>query len=292
MQLRSLMSHCRKNLVGDKVIGKKWISVERNTLYRQSVGHLRRRAWPRDVVWLAFMGWVISSTNEWEGYSSYFGEGVKISRNWATAYFLVFDDWPQNCHDACECVIQRVDVLQWACYTENLGLVEVNSSPNLISFCPVFSVCHSLKGYDLPPSLLFLNNHTHFLRFPWTARSNQSILKEISPYYSLEEQLKSLLMKVKEESEKVDLKLNIQKTNIMASGPITPWQIEGQERDFILGAPKSLQMVTAAMRLRCLLLGRKAMTNVDSILKSRDITLPTKVKARGRKELDTIEQLN
>ena len=99
-------------------------------------------------------------------------------------------------------------------------------------------------------------------------------------------------MKVKEESEKVDLKLNIQKTNIMASGPITSWQIEGQERDFILGAPKSLQMVTAAMRLRCLLLGRKAMTNVDSILKSRDITLPTKVKARGRKESDMIEQLN
>ena len=88
-------------------------------------------------------------------------------------------------------------------------------------------------------------------------------------------------MKVKEESEKVDLKLSIQKTNIMASGPITPWQIEGAtvetERDFIWGAPKSLQMVTAAMRLRCLLLGRKAMTNVDSILKSRDITLSTKV---------------
>ena len=106
------MSHCRKNLVGDEVIGKKWISVERNTLYRQSVGHLRRRARPRDVVWLAFMGLVISSTNEWEGYSSHSGEGVKTSRNWATAYFLVFDDWPQNCHDACECVIQRADVLQ------------------------------------------------------------------------------------------------------------------------------------------------------------------------------------
>ena len=66
-----------------------------------------------------------------------------------------------------------------------------------------------------------------------------------------EEELKSLLMKVKEESEKVGLKLNIQKTNIMVSGPITSWQIDGKTvRDFILGAPKSLQMVTAAMKLK------------------------------------------
>ena len=90
------------------------------------------------------------------------------------------------------------------------------------------------------------------------------------------EQLKSLLMKVKEESEKAALKLDIQKTKIMASGPITSWQIDGETmatvRDFILGAPKSLQMVTAPMKLkRCLLLGRKAMTHLDSILKSRDI---------------------
>ena len=96
-----------------------------------------------------------------------------------------------------------------------------------------------------------------------------------------EEELKSLLMKVQEESEKADLKLNIQKTKITASSPINSWQIDGEtmERvtDFILGAPKSLQMVTAAMKLRLLLLGRKAMTNQDSILKSRDITLPTKV---------------
>ena len=91
--------------------------------------------------------------------------------------------------------------------------------------------------------------------------------------------LKSLLMKVKEESEKVGLKLNIQKTKIMASGPITSWQIDGEavETVTILGAPKSLQMVTAARKLRHLLLGRKVMTNQDSILKSRDITLPTKV---------------
>ena len=92
------------------------------------------------------------------------------------------------------------------------------------------------------------------------------------------EELKSLLMKVKEESEKVGLKLDIQKTKIMASGPITSWQIDGETvTDFILGAPKSVQIVTAAMKLRHLLLGRKAMTNLDSILKSRDITLPTKV---------------
>ena len=96
-----------------------------------------------------------------------------------------------------------------------------------------------------------------------------------------EEELKSLLMKVKEESEKVGLKLNIQKTKIMASGLITSWQIGGETvetvADFIFGAPKSQQMVTAAVKLRLLLLGRIVMTNLDSILKSRDITLPTKV---------------
>ena len=88
-------------------------------------------------------------------------------------------------------------------------------------------------------------------------------------------------MKVKEETENVGLKLNIQKTKFMASGPITSWQIDGEivetVTDFILGAPKSLQMVTAAMKLRQLLLGRKIMTNLDSMLKGRDITLPTKV---------------
>ena len=97
-----------------------------------------------------------------------------------------------------------------------------------------------------------------------------------------EEELKSLLIKVKEESEKVDLKLNIQKTKIMASGPITSWEIDGETveivSDFILGGSK----ITADFRCsheikRCLLLGRKVMTNLDSILKRRDITLPTKV---------------
>ena len=88
-----------------------------------------------------------------------------------------------------------------------------------------------------------------------------------------EEDLKSFLMKVKEESETVGLKLNIQKTKIMASGPIASWETKGETvetvTDFILGAPKSLQMVTAAMKLKgTWLLGRKAMTNLDSILKS------------------------
>ena len=98
------------------------------------------------------------------------------------------------------------------------------------------------------------------------------------------EELKSLLLKVKEESEKVGLKLNIHKMKIMASGPITSWEIDGETvetgSDFILGAPKSLQMVIVAMNLkgRKTFLGRKVMTNLDSLLKSRDITLPTKVR--------------
>ena len=88
-------------------------------------------------------------------------------------------------------------------------------------------------------------------------------------------------MKVKEESEKVGLKLNIQKTKIMASGPITSWEIDGETvetvSDFIFLAFNSLQMVTADMKLSRLLLGRKVMTNLDSIFKSRDIALLTKV---------------
>ena len=95
------------------------------------------------------------------------------------------------------------------------------------------------------------------------------------------EELKSLLMKVKQESEKVGLRLISQKTKIMASGHITSWQIDGEtmetERHLFSWASKSLQMVTVAMKLRRLLLQSKAMTNLDSILKSRDITLPTKV---------------
>ena len=97
-----------------------------------------------------------------------------------------------------------------------------------------------------------------------------------------EEELKSLLMKVKEESEKVGLKLNIQKTKTMASSPITSWEIDGETvetvSDFILGACKITADGDYSHEvIRCLLLGRKVMTNLDSIFKSRGITLPTKV---------------
>ena len=94
-----------------------------------------------------------------------------------------------------------------------------------------------------------------------------------------EEELKSLLMKVKEESEKVDFKLNIQKIKIIASRPITSWQIDGETvTHFILGGSKTASDHDCIHEIkRHLLLGRKVMTNLDSIFKSRDITLPTKV---------------
>ena len=97
-----------------------------------------------------------------------------------------------------------------------------------------------------------------------------------------DEELKSLLMKVKEDSEKVGLKLNIKKTKIMASSPITSWQIDGETMetvsDFILGGSKIMADGNCCYEIkRHLLLGRKVMTNLDSIIKSRDLTLPTKV---------------
>ena len=96
-----------------------------------------------------------------------------------------------------------------------------------------------------------------------------------------EEELKNLLMKVKEECEKAGLKLNIQKTKIMASGPITAWQIDGETVEtvadfFFLGSKITADGDCNHEIKRCLLLGRKVMTNLDSIFKSRDITLPTK----------------
>ena len=98
-----------------------------------------------------------------------------------------------------------------------------------------------------------------------------------------EEELKSLLMKVKKESEKVGLKLNIQTTKIMASCPITSWQIDGETvetvSDFIFGGSKITADGDFSHEIkRCLLLGRKVMTNLDSVLKSKDVTLPTKVR--------------
>ena len=117
-----------------------------------------------------------------------------------------------------------------------------------------------------------------------TAKRNISNLRYADDTLMAEskEELKSLLMKVKEKSEKVGLKLNIQKTKIMASGPITSWQIDGETMetvtDFILGGSKITADGDRRHEIkRRLLLGRKAMTNLESILKSRDITLPTKV---------------
>ena len=118
-----------------------------------------------------------------------------------------------------------------------------------------------------------------------TARRNINNLKyedDTTLMAESEEELKSLLMKVKEESEKVGLKLNIQKTKIMASGPITSWQIDGETmetvRDFILGSSKITADGDCNHEIKtCFLLGRKAMTNLDSMLNSRDITLPAKV---------------
>ena len=114
-------------------------------------------------------------------------------------------------------------------------------------------------------------------------KPNFTILFKHTTLMAESEELKSLLMKVKEESEKVGLKLNIQKSKIMASGPITSWQIDGETmetvRDFIfLGSKITADGDCSHEIKRPLLLGRKAMTNLNSILKSRDITLPTKVR--------------
>ena len=99
-------------------------------------------------------------------------------------------------------------------------------------------------------------------------------------YHRYEEELKNLLMKVKKESKKIGLKLNIQKMKIMASGPITSWQIDGETvSDFILGGSKITADGDCSHEIkRCLLLVRKVVTNLDSIFKSRDITLPSKVR--------------
>ena len=113
--------------------------------------------------------------------------------------------------------------------------------------------------------------------------SNLRYVDDTTLMLKSEEEPKSLLMKVKEESEKVGFKLNIQKTKIMASGPITSWQINGETvetvADFILLGSKITADVECSHEIkRCLLLGRKVMTNIDSILKSRDIYLPTKIR--------------
>ena len=112
--------------------------------------------------------------------------------------------------------------------------------------------------------------------------NNLRYADDITLMAEFEEELKSLLMKVKEESEKVGLKLNIQKTKIMASSPITSWQIDGETEEtaaefIFLGSKITADGDCSHEIKRCLLLGRKAVTDLDSILKRRDISLPTKV---------------
>ena len=114
-----------------------------------------------------------------------------------------------------------------------------------------------------------------------TGRNNNNLKYAGALMTESEEELKSLLIKVKEESEKAGLKLNIQKMKIMTSGPITSWQIDGDTAetltDYFLGLQNHSDVDCSYEIERCLLLGRKAMTNLDSILKIRDIILPTKV---------------
>ena len=125
---------------------------------------------------------------------------------------------------------------------------------------------------EAQPGIKIVGRNINKLRY-----ADDTILMEDS-----QEELKSLLMKVKEESEKVGLKLTIQKTKILASGPITSWEIDGETvetvSDFILGGSKITANGDCSHEIKTrLLLGRKVMTNLDSILKSRDITLPTVV---------------
>ena len=120
------------------------------------------------------------------------------------------------------------------------------------------------------------------IQIAWRNINNLRYANDTPLMAESEEELKRLLMKVKEESEKVGLKLNIQKTKIMASGPITSWEIYGETvetvSDFIFWSSKITADGDCSHEIkRCLLLGRKVMTKLDSILKSRDITLPTKV---------------
>ena len=117
------------------------------------------------------------------------------------------------------------------------------------------------------------------IKIAWRNINNLRYADDTTLMAESEEELKSLLIKVKEENETVGLKLNIQKTKIMASGPITSWQIDGETvSDFIFGGSKITADGDCSYETkRCLLLGRKVITNLDSIFKSRDITLPTKV---------------
>ena len=124
------------------------------------------------------------------------------------------------------------------------------------------------------------------IKIAWRNINNLKYADDSTLMVESEEELKSLLMKVKEESEKVGLKLNIQKTKIMAPSLITSWEIDGERMekvaDFILGGSKITAGGDCSHEIkRCLLLGRKVMTNIDSILKHRGVTLPTKVHSQS-----------
>ena len=123
----------------------------------------------------------------------------------------------------------------------------------------------------------------NFFKMSWRNINNLRYADDTTHMAESKEELKSLLMKVKVESEKVGLKLNIQKTKIMASGPITPWEIDGETvetvSDFVFWGSKITADGDCSHEIKTrLLLGRKVVTNLDSIFKSRDITLPTKVR--------------
>ena len=142
-------------------------------------------------------------------------------------------------------------------------------SPCLLNFCAEYIMRNA--GLDEAQAGIRITRNINNLRYA----DDTTLMAE-------SEELKSLLLKVIEESEKVGLKLNIQKRKIMASGPITSWQIDGETvetvSDFILGGSKITADGDCSHEIkRPLLLGRKAVTNLDSIIKSRDITLPTKV---------------
>ena len=135
--------------------------------------------------------------------------------------------------------------------------------------------------FDINSSNIFLDLSPRVMEIKTNKKRNKWDLTTLMA--EREEELKRLLMKVKEESEKVGLKLNIQKTKIMASGPNISWQVDGETMetvtDFIFSGSKIIADGDCSHEIkRCLLLGRKAMTNLDSVLKSRDITLPIKVR--------------
>ena len=142
---------------------------------------------------------------------------------------------------------------------------------------PMSLKCPALAGEFFTTSATWEAHVTIILNSPTNTRYIYVLQRFLN---MMIEELKSLLMKVKEESEKVGLKLNIQKMKIMASGPITSWEIDGETvSDFIFWGSKITTDGDCSHEIkRCLLLGMKVMTNLDSIFKSRDITLPTKVR--------------